>query len=53
MTEPTWMHRARRYLGLRETPGKATAPVISRWLLELKAWCRDDERLRGLQRWLK
>lgn len=42
-TEPTWMHRARRYLGLRETPGKATAPVIARWLLELKAWWRDDE----------
>ena len=43
MTEPRWMRRARGYLGVRETPGKATTPVISRWLLELKAWWRDDE----------
>jgi uncharacterized protein (TIGR02594 family) len=42
MNEPKWMTRARRYLGLRETPGKATTPTIARWLRELNAWWADD-----------
>ena len=41
--EPRWLIAARAFLGLREIPGKATAPVIGRWLRELKAWWSDDE----------
>ena len=41
--EPQWVARARQYLGVAEIPGRATAPVIRRWLLDLKAWWADDE----------
>lgn len=41
--EPPWLVIARQSLGLAEIPGKDTAPAISRWLIELKAWWRDDE----------
>lgn len=41
--EPKWLTRARAFVGLREVPGKATAPLISKWLVMLKAWWRDDE----------
>ncbi len=43
MTDPAWLTRARGYLGVRETPGKATTPTIARWLRELRAWWSDDE----------
>ncbi|HSW33296.1 MAG TPA: TIGR02594 family protein [Steroidobacteraceae bacterium] len=43
MTEPTWLTHARTYLGTAEIPGKQTAPVIARWLRELKGWWSDDE----------
>ena len=43
MTEPYWLTHARTYLGTAEIPGKQTAPVIGRWLRELKAWWSDDE----------
>lgn len=43
MSDPAWLTRARGYLGVRETPGKATTPVIARWLRELRAWWSDDE----------
>lgn len=43
MTEPAWLQVARRYVGLREVPGKTTAPTISRWLRQLGAWWGDDE----------
>jgi uncharacterized protein (TIGR02594 family) len=43
MNEPHWMPLARGYLGLAETPGKATAPTIARWLVTLRAWWTDDE----------
>jgi uncharacterized protein (TIGR02594 family) len=43
MTEPKWLAHARTYLGTAEIPGKATAPVIARWLRELKSWWSDDE----------
>jgi uncharacterized protein (TIGR02594 family) len=32
-----------RHVGLAETPGKESTPQIQRWLIELKAWWRDDE----------
>jgi uncharacterized protein (TIGR02594 family) len=41
--EPKWLARARAFIGLREVPGVATAPVIARWLVQLKAWWKDDE----------
>lgn len=41
--EPSWLKIARRYIGLRETPGRATTPTIQRWLLDLRAWWTDDE----------
>lgn len=41
--EPLWLRAARRYIGVREIPGKAHSPVIQRWLRELKAWWDDDE----------
>ena len=40
---PNWLTAARQYLGVAETPGRATTPVIRRWLLDLKAWWSDDE----------
>jgi uncharacterized protein (TIGR02594 family) len=43
MFEPAWLTIARGYFGLREIAGKDTAPVISRWLRELRAWWSDDE----------
>jgi uncharacterized protein (TIGR02594 family) len=43
MKEPAWMTTARNYLGLTEIPGVATAPVIKKWLVGLKAWWTDDE----------
>jgi uncharacterized protein (TIGR02594 family) len=41
--DPKWLTRARAFVGLKEVPGKATAPLISKWLVMLKAWWRDDE----------
>lgn len=43
MTEPHWMEKARHYIGVAEIPGKATAPTIARWLIELRSWISDDE----------
>jgi uncharacterized protein (TIGR02594 family) len=43
MSEPSWLTLARRYRGVSEVPGKATAPTLSRWLRSLKAWWSDDE----------
>lgn len=43
MTEPFWLMHARTYLGTAEIPGKQTAPVIERWLRNLKSWWFDDE----------
>jgi len=41
--EPKWLVAARSYIGVAELPGKETTPAIARWLLNLKAWWRDDE----------
>jgi uncharacterized protein (TIGR02594 family) len=43
MIEPAWLVEARKHIGMREVPGAATAPTISRWLADLGAWWRDDE----------
>lgn len=43
MSEPAWLTIARGHLGVREVPGKDTAPAIRRWLATLKAWWSDDE----------
>jgi uncharacterized protein (TIGR02594 family) len=43
VTEPSWLTRARTFVGLREIPGKGTTPAISRWLRDLRAWWSDDE----------
>ena len=40
---PPWLAAAQKYVGLAEIPGKDTAPTISRWLRDLKAWWSDDE----------
>lgn len=38
-----WVDEARKFLGKKEIPGNATAPFITKWLIELKAWWQDDE----------
>jgi uncharacterized protein (TIGR02594 family) len=43
MFEPSWLTIGRSYLGMREIAGKETAPVITRWLKDLRAWWSDDE----------
>ena len=41
--EPRWLELARNYIGVRELPGAATAPVLQRWLADANAWWADDE----------
>lgn len=41
--DPSWLAKARSYLGLKEIPGKHHSPVIVRWWQALKAGFRDDE----------
>ena len=43
MTDPRWLTHARQFMGVREIPGKTTAPVIAKWLRQLNAWWTDDE----------
>lgn len=43
LKDPPWLTAARESLGVAETPGKATTPVIKKWLVELNAWWTDDE----------
>jgi uncharacterized protein (TIGR02594 family) len=40
---PEWMVEARKWIGLKEIPGKDHNPTIINWLTSLKAWWRDDE----------
>jgi uncharacterized protein (TIGR02594 family) len=42
MADPNWLAIARKYIGVAETPGKETTPIIRRWLIELGAYWRDD-----------
>lgn len=45
MIEPPWLTIARADLerGIKEVAGPGTAPQIQKWLIDLKAWWRDDE----------
>ncbi len=43
MTEPVWLARARRYVGLREVPGKQHNPTILGWIRALRLPFKDDE----------
>lgn len=42
MSDPAWLIAARADIGLREVPGKATAPKIAMWLKQLGAFWADD-----------
>jgi uncharacterized protein (TIGR02594 family) len=39
---PAWVMMAKKYLGLKEVPGKENNPTIVLWLIQMKAWWRDD-----------
>jgi len=41
--ELPWVAEGRKYIGLKEIPGAATAAPIKSWLQKLKAWWTDDE----------
>lgn len=43
MIEPAWLTIARKYIGVAETPGPATTPVIAGWLAKLRAWWTGDD----------
>lgn len=43
MTGPIWLTIGRKYLGVTETPGPKTTPIIGEWLRKLRAWWSDDE----------
>lgn len=43
MSEPRWLKTARRYIGVKEIPGRKHNSLISDWLAKLSAWWRDDE----------
>lgn len=43
MSGPAWLNIAGHYLGVAETPGKETTPVIARWLINLGAWWSSDD----------
>lgn len=40
--DPRWLEIARGYIGVKETPGPATTPIIGKWLRALRAWWSDD-----------
>jgi uncharacterized protein (TIGR02594 family) len=40
--EPEWLQVARKYVGVREIPGKGTEPLIAGWLKRLGGWWNDD-----------
>lgn len=42
MSEQIWIFKARKYLNVKEIPGKESNPTIVRWLIDLKAWWKDD-----------
>lgn len=37
-----WIKIAGSYVGIKEIPGKESAPIIVKWLNNLKAWWNDD-----------
>ena len=38
-----WIDYARTHIGLKEIPGAKHNPTITKWLLDLGAWWKDDE----------
>lgn len=40
---PPWIDEAMRHRGLREIPGKQHNKTIVNWLIQMKAWWREDE----------
>ncbi len=40
---PPWLEEAFKHIGLSEIPGKNHNPTIINWLVDLKAWWKDDE----------
>jgi uncharacterized protein (TIGR02594 family) len=42
LVDPLYLIFARKYVGLREVPGAGNNPTIVNWLIQLKAWWRDD-----------
>lgn len=43
LADPSWLAKAREYIGLREIPGSRNNPTILRWWELIKASFRDDE----------
>lgn len=41
--EPEWLIEARKHIGLREVAGSKHNSKILQWLVNLKAWWKDDE----------
>lgn len=40
--ELSWLKEAKKHIGLKEIPGKASNPTIINWLIQLKAWWKED-----------
>ena len=43
MKDPKWLAIARKYVGVREIPGKRHAKAILTWWLAVANWIKDDE----------
>lgn len=43
VAELPWLAEARKYIGVAEIPGKKNNPVILNWLIELKAWWKEED----------
>lgn len=43
MSDPRWLTLARKYIGVREVKGPKHSGVIINWLVNLRAWWRNDE----------
>ncbi len=42
--KPDWLLRAESFIGLREIPGPASSPIITRWMARIKAsWLGGDD----------
>lgn len=40
---PVWIEHAFRHVGLKEIVGSKHNPIILKWLIQLKAWWKEDE----------
>lgn len=43
MNDYAWLIEGRQHIDLKEIPGAASNATITRWLITLSAWWRDDE----------